>query len=204
MSLQQARVIYTAEEYIELERESEIRHEFLDGRIYEMAVESLAHSQICVNLAREVSTRLKVRDCQAVSLRMKVRTSTSGLFSDPDLTVVCGPPVFHDERRDVLVNPRVIFEVLSPSTEAYDRGGKFMRYRTQLATLTDYVLISQDSPLAELFTRQSDERWLYTPVLGQGSSLYIASIDCRLRLSEIYDRVEFPEPEEAEPPAEHH
>ncbi|MBV9209754.1 MAG: Uma2 family endonuclease, partial [Acidobacteria bacterium] len=102
------------------------------------------------------------------------------------LTVVCGEPLFHDERRDVLVNPTIIFEVLSPSTEAYDRGEKFQRYRTHLASLKDYVLVTQSKPFIEHFSRQHDGAWLYTATSGLAESLALASIDCRLPLEEVY------------------
>lgn len=116
----------------------------------------------------------------------KVRTDESGLYAYPDLAVVCGESLFHDERRDVLVNPAVIFEVLSPSTEAYDRGEKFLRYRTRLATLTDYVLVTQSKAFVEHFSRQPDGAWLYTAMSGLSESLSPGSIDCCLPLEEVY------------------
>jgi Uma2 family endonuclease len=184
---------YSVEEYLSRERESLTRHEYLLGQIYDMAGESLAHSRICVNLASELRNQLKGHDCGALSPNMKVRTSDSGLFSYPDLTVVCGEPVFHDRHKDVLLNPKAIFEVLSPSTEAYDRGEKFFRYRNYLDPLADYILVSQHRPLIDHFVRQADGQWLYSAVVGMEASLHISSIDCRLHLSEIYDRVAFPE-----------
>src|SRR5260370_22680754 len=137
-----------------MERESATRHEFLDGCIYDMAGESLQHSRICINLAREVSNQLKGRECEALSPNMKVRTSNSGLFSYPDLTVVCGEPRFLDSRKDVLLNPVPIFEVLSPITEEYHRRDKFLRYRNYIETLVDYLLVSQVRPLIDHFLRR--------------------------------------------------
>lgn len=195
MSLPQKNVRYTPEEYLEFERHAETRHEYLDGLVYEMAGESLAHSQICVNLAGELRAQLKSKPCQALSPNMKVRTGESGLFAYPDLTNVCGKPLFHDRQRDVLLNPRVVFEVLSPSTERYDRGKKFMRYCSAIETLTDYILVSQDMPLLEYLERQADGRWLHAFVRGLTEKLYLTSINCEVRLSEVYDRVEF-SPEE--------
>ncbi len=132
-----ARSTYTIEEYLRLERASEERHEYIDGQIYAMAGESLAHSRICVTLAAEIRAQLKGKPCEALSSNMKVRSgptikrdSVAGLFSYADLVVVCGRPRFHDEHQDVLINPTAIFEVLSPTTEAFDRGDKFLRYRT--------------------------------------------------------------------------
>ena len=181
---------YTPEEYLELERLAIVRHEYFEGEIRQMAGESLKHSQICVNLTGEIRAQLKGKPCQALSPNMKVRAETKGLFAYPDLTVVCGEPVFHDQKRDVLLNPRVIFEVLSPSTERYDRTMKFFKYRHEIADLTDYVVVSQDSAFVEHYEKQTDRRWIHTVVGGLENALNIVSIDCRLTLAEIYDRVE--------------
>src|SRR5262245_5650300 len=186
---------HTVDEYLARERESVTRHEYLDGQIYDMAGESLQHSRICINLAREVSSLLKGRQCEALSPNMKVKAGDSGLFSYPDLTVVCGKPVFLDSHKDVLLNPVAIFEVLSPTTEAYDRGEKFFRYRNFIDTLSDYLLVSQHRPLVEHLVRQDNRgQWLYVPVEGLSSKLHTRSIDCRLELSEIYARVDFSQP----------
>jgi len=190
---------YTPDEYLAAERESPVRHEYLAGRIYAMAGESLQHSQIGVNLIREVSQQLKGRECQALSPNMKVKTGDAGLFSYPDLTVVCGKPLFLDTNTDVLLNPTAIFEVLSPSTEAYDRGEKLFRYRNFIETLMDYVLVSQRRALVERYSRQPDGQWLYVTVDGRSKRIQIESIGCTLELSEIYARVEFPEVPEPDP-----
>ena len=199
MSLPLKNLRHTPDEYLEFERQAETRHEYLDGLVFEMAGESLAHSQICVNLARELRTQLKGKPCQALSPNMKVRTGELGLFAYPDLTIVCGEPLFHDKHTDVLLNPRVIFEVLSPSTERYDRGKKFMRYTSALETLTDYILVSQDIPLLEHLERQGDGRWLHAFVSGLSERLHLKSIDCEIRSGEVYDRVEFPPEEIGQP-----
>lgn len=213
MGLPQPPSAYTIEEYLAAERAALERHEYLDGEIYEMAGESLAHGDICINLAGELYNQLRGTPCRALSKDMKVlsgpllktRRTTKGLFSYPDLVVVCGEPQFHDERRDVLLNPTVIVEVLSPSTEAFDRGEKFRRYRTHLASLTDYLLVAQTMPLVEHYRRQDRQRWELISVEGLEDSLSIASIDCTLRLTEVYDRVAFPteppETDEDEPAA---
>ena len=114
--------------------------------------------------------------------------------------IFCGEPAFHDKFRDVLLTPSVIIEVLSASTEAFDRGEKFIRYRTYNATLTDYILVAQNKPYIEHFTRQNDDTWLMSPVDDLEKSFYMASIDCHLRLTEIYDRVIFPVAEQDETP----
>ncbi len=191
------RKIYTPEEYLDGEREAQVRHEYLDGEIYEMAGESLSHSRVCVNLGGEVRNKLKGKSCEALSPNMKVRTSTASLFSYPDLTIVCGEPLFHDTKKDVLVNPQVIFEVLSPSTADYDRTKKFMRYRLGNETLTDYILVSQDFCFIEHFTKQANGEWVYRSLSELTENLLIETIDCELSLQEIYDRVELkPQPDE--------
>lgn len=195
--------IRTVAEYLEFERQAEERHEFVDGVIQAMAGESPRHSNINANLIAEVAIQLKRTSCRAFSPNMKVRSgeqtvakSIKGLFSYPDLTVVCGQPQLHDEVGDVLVNPKVIFEVLSPSTASFDRGEKFQRLRTFNESLTDYVLVWQSQPIIEHFERQPNGQWLMTEVAGLVSELHITSIDCRLKLAEIYDRVSFESPAE--------
>jgi Uma2 family endonuclease len=179
------------EDYLAFEREAEFRHEYLDGEIYEMAGESLSHSRVCINLGGEVREKLKGKPCEALSPNMKVRTSSASLFSYPDLTVVCGEPQFHDVKKDVLTNPQVIFEVLSPSTEIYDRTTKFQKYRLGSQTLTDYILVSQDKAFVEHFSKQTDGNWIYRSYAEIEDMLTIETIEIELSLREIYDRVEF-------------
>lgn len=192
MGLPQSLPVFTTDEYLALERASEVRHEFVDGFVYAMAGEIPEHSTICFNLAVAVGRQIKDGPCRGFSPNMKVRTDPAGLFAYPDLMVVCGEPLFHDDRRDVLVNPTVIFEVLSPSTEAYDRGEKFLRYRTRIAALRDYVLVSQGGPLVEHFGKQQDGSWSLTEVRGISGILHLPSIACELPLIEVYNRVVFP------------
>lgn len=193
MGLAQQTALYSPEEYLELERRAQTRHEFVDGIIYAMAGESLSHSQICINLAGEVRTALKGKSCQALSPNMKVRAESKGMYAYPDLTIVCGEPIFHDKQRDVLLNPQVIIEVLSPSTQRYDQTKKFFRYRKELPSLTDYVLIYQDAPFVEHHEKQPDGRWTHNAADGIDDRLQIDSIEIELSLREIYDRVEFAE-----------
>lgn len=192
MSLPRTLSHFSPEEYLAFERGTDARHEYLDGHVYAMAGESIEHSRICVNVAGELRSRLKGSPCEVLSPNMKVVTSPSGLFSYPDVVVICGEPRFYDERRDILTNPTVVFEVLSPSTEAYDRGEKFLRYRTQVATLLEYVLVSQHRPLVEHYVRQTDGSWSYSSAGDLSEAIDLPSIDCRLPLSEIYDRIVFP------------
>jgi Uma2 family endonuclease len=192
-----------------MERESEERHEYVDGLVYAMAGESPAHGDICVNLIREISTQLRGTPCRVWTKDAKVLSgsaimssrSMKGMFSYPDLVVVCGEPKFLDKRRDVLLNPQVIIEVLSPSTELFDRGDKFRRYHRCNPTLTDYVLVSQSLPAIDHYRRGASDEWVYTTADHLEASMTISSIDCVLRLNEVYDRVSFPE-ETGEPEVE--
>jgi len=176
----------TGEQYLEIERFSEIRHEYLDGLVYAMAGESRDHSRICFNLAVIVGRQLQGTPCEGFSPNMKVRTGIGGLYAYPDLMIVCGEAVFHDEHGDVLLNPTVVFVVLSPSTEKYDRGEKFRRYRTQIESLQDYVMVSQDQPRIEHHHRQTDGKWSATEISGLDGVLVLPSIDCRIPLAEVY------------------
>jgi Uma2 family endonuclease len=200
MSLPETQVLYSVEEYLALERKSEERHEYLDGEIYEMAGESPAHGTICTNLSGIVYAQLRGTPCQAFSKDTKIRSGPAiqrslapkGLFSYPDLVVVCGEMKFHDEHRHVLLNPTVIIEVLSPATEAFDRGVKWLRYQTWLPTLSDYLMVTQSQPQIEHYQRQPDGGWHYSLVSGLENSLRIDSIRCTLQLNDVYDRIVFP------------
>jgi Uma2 family endonuclease len=191
MSLPLALSVFTPEEYLSLERYSEIRHEYLDGLVYAMAGESPEHSTICFNLAVSVGTQLKDTPCRGFSPNMKVRAGKSGLYAYPDLMIICGEPIFHDEQRDVITNPTTIFEVLWRSTEAYDRGAKSLRYRTEIETLQDYVLVSQDRPRIEHFSRQPDDTWPCSEITGLTEVLSLPSIDCKIALADVYSRIVF-------------
>lgn len=198
MATPQSRLFVSPEEYLRREREAEERHEYDNGRIYAMAGESLSHSRICFSLAALVSSQLKGKQCEGFSPNMKIGISTASKYVYPDLSVVCGKPLFHDTQKDVLLNPKAIIEVLSPSTEKHDRTTKFLAYQ-QIESLTDYLLISQDRPLAEHFARQNGAQWLYTAYTDLSAIVHLPSIECQLLLTEIYDRVEFPPEEEVEP-----
>lgn len=208
MAIPQSRIIHTVEQYLEFERDSEERHQFIDGEIYLMAGESLAHSQIGTNFSALLHAQLRGKRCQVLSPNMKVRSgpyitgprNTRGLFSYADPIVVCGQPFFHDEHQDVLLNPTVIVEVLSPSTESFDRGDKFRRYQTWNESLQDYVMAWQTRPRIEHFQRQADGKWLLEMIDGLDGSVRLESIDCELGLGDVYERVDLPpEPQEEEP-----
>jgi len=205
MSLPQTQIRYTEDQYLSMERESEERHEYLDGQIYAMAGESPEHGAICTNLTVDIGLQLRGTPCQAFSKDMKVRSgplprrrySQKGLYSYPDLVIVCGEVQFLDKNRDVLINPKVIIEVSSPTTEAFDHSEKFRRYRTFNPSLTDYLIVAQNRPSVEHFSRQENGLWVIAAsVVELSESVHIASVNCALRLVEVYDRVEFPEQEE--------
>ena len=199
-----AQPLYSAEEYLEFERQAEERHEYLDGFIYAMAGESPLHADISANLVGLLHEQLRDSPCRVRTKDTKVRSGPTqrrimkGLFSYPDVVVICGEPQYHDEHRDVVINPTVIIEVLSESTEARDRGVKFHRYQTWSPTLTDYVLVSQAAPLIEHFERQADGSWSYHVYQGLDESLTIKSINCTLKLSDVYARIVFPEESDEE------
>lgn len=211
MAVPKEKSLVSAEEYLAMERAAQERHEFIDGFVYQMAGESLEHSRISVNLLTILNTQLRGKRCEALSPNMKVlsgpfikeQRTRKGMFSYPDVSVVCGEPQFHDRYQDVLINPTVIFEILSESTEVFDRDEKFRRYQTNLESLQNYVLVSQALPLIQFYTRQPDG-WLYKHAAGLDSSIYLPSIDCHLFLADVYDRVTFPpeEPVELELEAE--
>ncbi len=190
------KIYLTPADYLSFERQSDVKHEYFRGELFAMAGASRQHARIAVNLAYLFVGQMKGRPCDVFSGDMRVKVSPTGLYTYPDASVVCGRPRFEDKELDVLLNPTVIVEILSKSTEAYDRGEKFAQYRT-LDMLTDYVLISQDRPLIERFTRQPDGGWLLTESAGLDAAMPIESIQCLLPLAEVYDRVEF----EQAPPA---
>ncbi|WNB76387.1 Uma2 family endonuclease [Methylomonas koyamae] len=183
--LQQTR--YTAEEYLSLERSTLIKSEFHDGQIYTMTGASREHNLISGNIYRELSQQLKSRPCEAYINEMRVKATEARSYHYPDIAVVCGKPEFEDAQVDTLLNPMLLIEVLSPSTEAYDRGGKFAHYR-KIPSLREYLLVMQDQPGIERYLRQG-EVWILSETLGLEASVALESIDCRLSLREVYDKV---------------
>jgi Uma2 family endonuclease len=209
---------FTVEEYLAFERASDERHEYLDGVIYAMAGsastqamvgESEDHGTICMNLSISLGLQLRGTPCRAFSKDTKVRCgpyrshTREGRYAYPDLVVVCAPSQYHDQARDVLLNPTLIVEVLSPSTEAFDRGEKFRRYRAWLPTLTDYVLVAQDHPMIDHYQRiptespapQEQTRWKLETLEGRDAHLHLRSINCTVPLADVYERIVFPQAE---------
>lgn len=182
------------EEYLARERHSEIKHEYYRGEMFAMAGGSYAHSLIAGNLLGELHAQLKGTPCAAHGSDLRVKVLPSGLYTYPDLVVACAERKFEDSQVDTLLNPRVVGEVLSDSTEAYDRGTKAYYYRG-LASLREFVLIAQDRALVEHYVRREGQ-WFITDLASLDDVLTLESIGCRVPLRQIYDRVEFPPLEE--------
>lgn len=180
---------YTAAEYLALERRATYKSEYVGGHIIAMSGASRRHNLIAANISRELSSQLRGRPCESYISDMRVRVSETGLYTYPDVVAVCGDIRFADEQTDTLLNPTVIVEVLSASTEAYDRGDKFAHYR-RLASLHDYVLVSQDAVRVEHYVRQG-EKWVLSEASLLTDTVSLASIQCTLVLEDIYDKVRF-------------
>jgi Uma2 family endonuclease len=186
---------YTPEQYLALERKADYKSEYFNGFITAMAGASREHNLIASNLNRMLGNQLANRRCEVYVSDLRVHVSSTGLYTYPDVVVVCGEPHFEDDEVDTLLNPTMIVEVLSASTESYDRGKKFGHYR-QLRSLQEYVLVAQDQVLVERYRRQGEE-WLLTEFRELDHTLELTSIGCEVPLREIYAKV-WP-PEEATP-----
>jgi Uma2 family endonuclease len=189
---------YTLDEYFEVERRSEAKHEYRNGDIVNlsevigMAGGAVAHSLITVNVASAIRERLKGGPCRAYSNDLRIRVARKALWAYPDATVICGKP-----QVDVIpgigetaTNPQVIVEVLSPSTERYDRGDKFALYR-EIESLREYVLVSQHEPRIEVFRRSEHGEWAFSPAAGLGATAKLRSLNIELPLAEVFDGIDF-------------
>ncbi len=201
MGLPKPKPRFTVDEYLEMERKAEDRHIYLDGEIFAMAGESIPHGHVTVNITGLFYQQLKGKACAPFTKDIKVRSgpipmpghNRKGLFSYPDIVVVCGEPEYHDAHEDVILNPKVIVEALSPSTEAFDRGEKFNRLSEHNPSLIDYLLVAQDKPQIEHYTREANGKWTYCCYKGLEAVVPIPSIGCELKLADVYDRVKFDE-----------
>ena len=189
MSLARQRL--TPQEYLALERAAEHKSEYYNGQTFAMSGAREAHNLIVVNLSGELRSQFKGGPCKAFATDMRVKVDATGLYTYPDLAALCDEARFEDDTRDTLLNPSLIVEVLSKSTEAYDRGEKFAHYR-RVESVTDYVLIAQDRVRVEHFARQADGRWLMTERSDLQEVLELPNLQLRLPLAEIYDKVELP------------
>src|SRR5215211_1381023 len=180
----------TPEEYLAAERLSETKSEYLDGGVFPMPGATINHIQIASNVTAELIVQLRARPCRVLGSDLKVGLHDSRKFFYPDVTVVCGELQYYDDRRDIILNPNLIVEVLSPSTEAFDRGAKFQAYRT-IESLKEYILVSQERPQVEQYVRDGDGKWTYRSTAVLGSTLALPSIECTLNLNAVYDKVDF-------------
>jgi Uma2 family endonuclease len=186
----QPTIYLTPAEYLAIERKAEDKSEYIDGEIVAMTGASRKHNLIVVNISSEISQQLKGRPCEGYSNDMRVRVPSTRLYTYPDVVVVCGEPQFEDDQVDTLLNPTLIVEVLSESTELYDRGKKFGFYRT-IDSLAEYLLVAQDEQRIEQYLRQADGRWLLSEHRSPEDSVELTSIQASLELREVYDKVAF-------------
>jgi Uma2 family endonuclease len=182
---------YSLQQYLAIERDSQQKHEYLNGEIFALAGASERHNLIVVNLVAAIHVQLKGTPCKVYSGDMRLKVSATGLYTYPDVVALCGDARFDDEQRDTLLNPSLIIEVLSTSTEGYDRGEKFAHYR-RMESLAEYLLVSRDKYCIEHYVRQPDNQWLMSEVSKLDESLELPSIRCTLMLSDVYDKIPAP------------
>jgi Uma2 family endonuclease len=180
----------SAEEYLEAERKAIEKHELMNGKIITMQGASLKHNTITGNLIAEIGSYLKGKSCRVFPSDMRVNIPSTNSFCYPDLTIVCGKPELLDEHFDNLLNPSVIIEVLSPSTESYDRGNKFFTYQ-QIPSLKEYILVDTSAISIQTIIKKDDGLWKFETITEPTSLLTIATIEQQILLSDIYHNVEF-------------
>ncbi|MCI0489257.1 MAG: Uma2 family endonuclease [Blastocatellia bacterium] len=183
----------TFEEYLDAERRAGHRSEYFEGEVFAMAGASRQHNRIVTNLVTGLDNQLRERPCNVYSNDMRVRVEATGLSTYPDVVVTCEEELFYDQHQDTLLNPVVIIEVLSDSTEAYDRGKKFEHYQ-QIASLRQYTLVAQDKCRVEQYLRQENNRWIYTEAHDFDGALKLPSVGCELILKDIYAKVKLKSP----------
>jgi Uma2 family endonuclease len=179
---------YSPSDYLALERQSHHRSELFDGEIFAMSGATRRHNLIVTNIIREIGRQVADRPCEAYARDMKVQVAATGSFTYPDVVVVCDEPRFHDDHEDVLLNPTFLVEVLSESTEAYDRGAKSEQYRT-IDSLREYLLVAQDRCHVEHYIRQPDGQWLLRESGNPEDTVQIKAVVCELPLNEVYAKV---------------
>ncbi len=182
----------TPQDYLVFERKAETKHEYFDGKIFAMAGAKRNHNIVNQNLNGLVWQHLKGKDCESYSGDMRIFVPETELYTYPDLVVVFGEPQFQDDVFDTLLNPILLIEVLSDSTESYDRGKKFQHYRS-IESLQEYILVSQNEARVEKYVRHGDGFWLLSEAVGVNSKIEFSSIECRISLAEIYDKIDFSE-----------
>lgn len=179
----------TEQEYLKFERASEWKHEFYRGEVYLMNGASRPHNLVTLNIACGLRNQLIGRPCEVYSSNMRVKINETGLYTYPDVVASCGEIQFEDDEIDTLLNPLMVVEVLSNSTEKYDRSTKFRHYQ-KLDTLQEYVIVSQKAPFVEVYKFESKDRWTYKTASSLADDVELESIGCCLKMSENYDRVD--------------
>jgi Uma2 family endonuclease len=183
------KTLMSAEDYLAFERASEFRHEYYRGEIFQMSGASREHNLIVTNSVTRINSRLRAKNCETYSNDMRVMTPATGLYTYPDVVVVCGEPDFADSEFDTLLNPVILIEVLSPSTADYDRGKKFWHYQT-IESLREYLLIAQDEIKIEHLIKHMDGgRWDVCEYNSPDAEIELASIEIILKVSEVYEKV---------------
>ena len=188
---------YTVEEYLEFERASELKHEFYRGEIFAMTGASRAHNIITGNVITALNNLLRDKDCEVYASDQRVKVTRTGLYTYPDVSVACDNPRFEKSVLETLLNPKLIVEVLSESTEAYDRGDKFTQYRS-IESLQEYMLVSQHHYQVEVYTRKETGRWELSEAQGLDSSVELNALGCMLPLKDVYVRVDLTEAPESQ------
>jgi Uma2 family endonuclease len=182
----------TPEEYLAIERKAEFRSEYFDGEMFAMSGALREHNRIAVNIVSELNSQFMDRPCDVYLADQRTKVSPTGLYTYPDIVALCSEPEYEDEHLDTLTNPLLIMEVLSESTESYDRGKKFAHYRT-IPSLREYFLVTTTECRVERFSRQDDGNWLYKESTDPAGSIELTSVACRLSLSRVYHKVDFDE-----------
>lgn len=183
-------IVMSEADYLAMERESEIRHEYVGGRVYAMAGAKRAHNLICTNLVATFHNQLRGKGCEIYQSDMKLRVNKADAYRYPDVIVVCGEPQFIDEDETMLINPLLLVEVLSPSTASKDRGTKSWEYR-QIESLNAYLVIDPAKPYVERYQRRGNE-WVIDTITGLDATLDMPSLNVSLALAEVYAQVTFP------------
>jgi Uma2 family endonuclease len=186
----QPKTFLTPEQYLEIERQAEYKNEYLNGEMFAMESGNATRNVICVNIGSELVRQTRQGPCLVYSSDMRLHVSATGLYTYSDLVAVRDEPKYLNKERDVLLNPSLIVEVVWPKTEAYDRGRKFAHYRKP-ESLMEYLVVASEEMHADLFRRRPDGSWMLLSAEKPEDGLELVSIDGRLVLADIYERVEF-------------
>lgn len=190
MSTATAKPYITLEQYEDLEERSQVRHEYYRGEIFAMAGANENHNLVAGNLFGELRNRFEARACKAYQNDMRVKIQATGLYTYPDVVAVCGPALFDSDKKTTLLNPTLIVEVLSPSTEIYDRSTKLDHYKT-VDSIREIALVTQDRPRVDLLTKVEGQ-WIWSSIVGLDGNLRLHSIECEIPMARIYAKVELP------------